>query len=314
MKTLGDIGELDAIRRICSRLPGRRDILTGAGDDCAVVRSEPGATVDLLLTSDPVIENVHFSPSDAPEHIGHKAIGRLLSDIAAMGGDPLWCLIDIAAPPSTPVERIERFYDGALAHAKKHGLAIVGGDLATGGALEIHAFAAGSVPAGQAILRSGARPSDLLYVTGALGGSFHGKHLSFEPRLREGRWLRGLATSMIDVSDGLASDLRHLTGMSRTGAELWIGGIPISDAARQHAAPFTPLQRAFRDGEDFELLFTVPEALAADMERRWAAEFDIPCGRIGSMTDLTGEIVCVAPDGSRTPLAETGFEHFHPQR
>ena len=117
MKTLGDIGELEAIRRICGRLPARGDILVGAGDDCAVVRTEPGSTVDLLLTSDPVIEHVHFLPDVSPEKIGHKAMGRLLSDIAAMGGDPLWTLIDIAAPPSTPVERVERLYEGALALA-----------------------------------------------------------------------------------------------------------------------------------------------------------------------------------------------------
>ena len=310
MKTLGDIGELDAIRRICRRLPVRGDILVGAGDDCAVVRAEPGATVDLLLTSDPVIENVHFLPATPPEQVGHKAIGRLLSDIAAMGGDPLWALVDIAAPPSTPVERVERFYEGALAIASRHGLAIVGGDLSTAGALEIHAFAAGCTPAGHAILRSGARASDVIYVTGVLGGSRKGKHLAFEPRLHEGRWLRGLATAMIDVSDGLASDLRRLTEMSGTGADLLPDRIPISDEARQCAGTHDPLRHALCDGEDFELLFTVPAARSADMERRWAGEFSLPCNRIGVMTGRAGQIDCLGPDGTRTSLVAAGFEHF----
>ena len=310
MKTLGDIGELAAIRRICGKLPGRGDILTGAGDDCAVVRTAPGAAVDLLLTSDPVIENVHFLPETTPEQIGHKAIGRLLSDIAAMGGDPLWALIDIAAPSSTTVERVERFYEGALAIANRHGLAIVGGDMATAREFSIHAFAVGSTPAGQALLRSGARQGDLIYVTGALGGSLEGKHLAFEPRLPQGRWLRGLATSMIDVSDGLASDLRHLTDMSRTGAELQLDRIPIADAARKSAGPHTPLEHALHDGEDFELLFTVPAARAADMERLWSGTFSLPCTRIGVMTGRTGEIQCIAPDGKTTELAGMGFEHF----
>lgn len=310
MKTLGDVGELEAIRRICARLPARGDILAGAGDDCAVVRAAPDAPVDLVLTSDPVIERVHFLPDTPPEQVGHKAIGRLLSDIAAMGGDPLWALVDVAAPPSTPVEHIERLYDGALAIANRHGLAIVGGDMATAGALEIHAFAAGSVPAGQAILRSGARPGDLIYVTGALGGSLRGRHLAFEPRVPQGRWLRGLATALIDVSDGLATDLRHLTDMSRTGAELQLDRIPISADARDCGGPRTPLEHALFDGEDFELLFTLPAERSAEMERRWKREFDLPCRRIGAMTGDAGRIECVTAGGKRTPLEGAGFEHF----
>jgi thiamine-monophosphate kinase len=307
MSTLGDIGELAAIERICRRLPVRGDIVVGAGDDCAVVRATADAPVELALTSDPVIEGVHFAPGTPPGQVGHKIAGRLLSDIAAMGGDPLWALIDVVAPPSAPADTIDRLYDGILALATRHGLAIAGGDTAAGPVLEVHGFAIGSVPAGKAILRSGAKPGDRIYVTGRLGGSILGRHLAFEPRVPQGRWLRGVATSMIDVSDGLASDLRHLVQMSGTGAELDLGSIPVSEAiaGRQGA-----VDHALFDGEDFELLFTAPADAETAWMSRWRDAFDLCCTRIGIMNGEPGVIRCRQPDGEVGLLERGGFQHF----
>jgi thiamine-monophosphate kinase len=312
MTTLRDIGELAAIERLRARLPVRGDIIAGAGDDCAVVRLAADAPRDLLLTSDPVIEGVHFTSATPLEAVGHKAMGRLLSDIAAMGGEPLWALINVAAPASTPASSIEKIYDGALALGKRHGLAVVGGDMAAGPVLELHAFAVGAVPAGQAVLRSGARPGDRLYVTGCLGGSILGKHCAFEPRIAQGRLLRGVASAMIDLSDGLATDLRHLADRSGVGAELRLSQIPVADAARQLTGARSPVEHALFDGEDFELLFAVPPDREAALLKTWGAVFELSCTAIGVMTALTGTLECVAEDGRRIPLAHTGFQHFAP--
>lgn len=307
MNTLGDIGELAAIERIRHRLPVRGDVIAGAGDDCAVLRPSAGSPVELVMTSDPVIEGVHFAPGTPAEQVGHKIAGRLLSDIAAMGGDPLWALLDVVAPATAPADTMDRLYDGILALAARHGLAIVGGDTAAGPALEVHGFAVGSVPAGGAILRSGAKPGDRIYVTGKLGGSILGRHLAFEPRVPQGRWLRGVATSMIDVSDGLASDLRHLVQMSGTGAELDLGNLPVSDAIAGRAGA---VDHALFDGEDFELLFTAPAAAEAAWTSRWREAFPLCCTRIGTMTGEAGVIRCRRPDGAVSVLERGGFQHF----
>jgi thiamine-monophosphate kinase len=159
------------------------------------------------------------------------------------------------------------------------------------------------------VLRSGARPGDALFVTGALGGSLSGKHLSFEPRMREGAWLAGRATAMIDVSDGLASDLRHLAEASGAGCELETDRIPLSDAARG-AGSEAALDRALHDGEDFELLFTAPAAEAARLLADWRAAFPLACSRIGTMTAHAGRIMCRGGDAGPVPLRATAYEHF----
>lgn len=181
-----NIGEDALIRRLAKLVPGRADVVAGIGDDCAVVRTGRRDSFDWLLKSDPVIEGVHFTPTAPAEAIGHKALGRVLSDIAAMGGEPMWVLIDLVAPASVPVKRIEGMYRGLAKLARRHGVAIVGGDTARGKTLELHIFAVGRIPRGRAVLRSGGKPGDSLYVTGSLGGSGQGRHLRFEPRLVEG--------------------------------------------------------------------------------------------------------------------------------
>lgn len=310
MTTLRDIGELAAIERIGKRLPSHRDVLLGAGDDCAVVRPEKNAAQDWVLTSDPVIEGTHFLPGTEACAVGHKAVARILSDIAAMGAVPRWSLLDIVAPADTPVQSFDELYDGAVALAAEYDLLIVGGDLAEGPGLEVHAFGLGSVPSGKAVLRSGAHRGDLVFVTGELGGSSEGRHLTVQPRVREGVWLRDWATAMIDVSDGLASDVRHLTTLSRTGCDLNAEAVPVSPAVADMADARSPLDHALHDGEDFELLFTLPEEKEDAFLDAWRGAFPLPCTRIGVMTDRTDLIQCVFPDGETFAVEGTGYAHF----
>ncbi len=309
MQTLGDIGELSVIERITKALPGRQDVVVGAGDDCAVVRPVGGAE-DLVLTSDPVVEGVHFTVDTAPEAVGHKALGRVLSDIAAMGAEPRWALIDVVAPSTTPIATLDALYAGMGALATTCGLAIVGGDIAAGPCLELHVFGVGAVPTGGGLLRSTAHADDILFVTGALGGSRQGRHLRVEPRLEAGVWLHEWATAMIDISDGLATDLRHITEASNVGCDLDLRQIPVSTAAAELDDGQSPLAHALYDGEDFELLFTIPAARGEAFMQAWRQAFGLPCTEIGRMTAQAGIIRCLEPDGSVVPLEGTGYSHF----
>lgn len=305
-----DLGERAVIQRLARMLPSRDDVIVGVGDDTAVVRTAGGT--DLLLTSDPVVEGTHFLSDTPPELVGRKAVGRSLSDIAAMGGDPLWALLDLVAPPDTPMARITALYEGAAELARASGLALVGGDTSGGDTLELHVFIVGQVPRGTARLRSGARPGERVYVTGRLGGSLAGRHLTFEPRLEEGRWLRegGWAQAMIDVSDGVVTDLRHILEESGVGAEVDLAAVPVSDAAREAGDGRSAIQHALHDGEDFELLFTVAEDRTQAFEAAWAAAFDLPCAAIGRITEEAGTLC--ARDAANHPavLSGEGFEHF----
>jgi thiamine-monophosphate kinase len=306
MNTLKDMGEGALIERLTRRLGTGRDVVVGPGDDCAVVRA---ADEEWLLTSDPVIEGVHFDGAATPQQIGHKALARSLSDIAAMGGTPRWALIDLVAPGDTPAGQLQGIYTGLAATADDYGIAIVGGDVAAGPVIELHVFAVGSLPPGSAILRSGALPGDGIYVTGALGGSrLQGHHLSFTPRLREGRWLREgeWATAMCDISDGLSTDLHHLAAASGVGATIRLATVPCSPAARSTQDPLT---HALCDGEDFELLFSVSAARLADFEVAWQSNALASCTRIGTIT-IDGGVMGIGADDSVRPLDAAGYDHF----
>ncbi|MBU0714260.1 MAG: thiamine-phosphate kinase [Verrucomicrobia bacterium] len=326
-QTVGALGERAMIKRLVQALPARNalsvsrwiaggperaDVVVGPGDDCAVVRPADGARYDYLLKSDPVIEGVHFTRATPGAAVGHKALARVLSDIAAMGGEPLWALVNLVAPPAMPVARVMDVYTGLRKLARHWRVAIVGGDVTRGPRLEAHVFGVGRVPRGQAILRSGARSGDYLFVTGALGGSCRGKHLAFKPRLAEGRWLQGrsLATAMIDLSDGLATDLRHLIRQSRVGAELFLTSIPLAPAIKKSISRRTALRHAFGDGEDYELLFTVSPVKAAKLIRAWPKVWKTPCTRIGTITYRRDVIECVDARGRKVRLKATGYEHF----
>jgi thiamine-monophosphate kinase len=180
-----------------------------------------GASEQVLFKTDAIVEGVHFTCETPPEKIGRKALARCLSDVAAMGGKPVSAVVTLALPTDFEVTRVEKIYEGLNQLAAEYGVAIVGGETTTNPERVLISIALlGTVSRGRALLRSGAKAGDAIFVTGQLGGSLRGRHLDFEPRLAEARWLAEnfAIHSMIDVSDGLASDLRHVLKASRVGA------------------------------------------------------------------------------------------------
>ena len=296
MEKLGDIGEHEVIRRLSAMLKSHPDLIVGAGDDCAVC-SLPNTGSDQVFTTDPVIENVHFESLEKPERIGNKAVGRVLSDIAAMGAQPQWILVNVVAPPDLEFQYLEKIYEGMIACCEQFDATIIGGDLAQGSGFELHLFGTGLLPAGSALLRSGANPADSVFVTGLLGESSRGKHLDFVPRVEEGIFLResGFVTAMMDISDGLATDLRHMLKQSGVGALLKADRIP----------KVGTLDQALYDGEDFELLLTASQQNAARLQQDWNTRFGRELPLIGRITPRPAELEL---DGRK--LTSKAFEHF----
>jgi thiamine-monophosphate kinase len=301
MEKLSDIGEHEAIRRLSGMLGNHRDLLVGSGDDCAVC-ALPNSNCDQVFTTDPVIENIHFESLENPRRIGNKAAGRVLSDIAAMGAVPQWILVNIVAPDGLEFQVLEGIYEGINTLCNQFGATVVGGDLAKGTSLELHVFGTGLLPSGSALLRSGAKVDDCILVTGPLGGSIEGKHLDFVPRVDEGIFLResGVVSAMMDVSDGLATDLRHILEQSNVGAMIEASDIPMVGT----------LDQALYDGEDFELLFTVPPKDVESIKQKWKSRFETRLVSIGNITDETGKIKIRMPNGESNMLKSKAFEHF----
>ncbi len=288
------MNELDLIRRLVPDLPRNEHVVAGAGDDCAVL--DLGLAEELVLfKTDSVVEGVHFTADTPPELVGRKALARALSDIAAMGGRPVSALITLALPRAFDPAHVLALYEGLNALARRTGVAVSGGETTTNPErLLLSVALVGTVPRARCVRRAGARAGDAIFVSGRLGGSLAGHHLEFEPRLAEARWLAGRFSlhAMIDVSDGLASDLRHLMDAADLGAELNKASIPVSRAARARARlpqGKPPLIAALTDGEDFELLFTVASADAVAVLDGWKAAFpDVPLTCIGRMTAAPG--------------------------
>ena len=305
--------EFDFIRDI-----KERHSLGAVGDDCAVLPL--GGATDLLVTADMLVEDIDFRLEwSTPEQIGWKALAVSLSDIAAMGGDPRWATVSIAISDNLwKTDFLDRVYDGWQDLARRYACELVGGDLSrTDGKLTIDCSVIGEVGKGDAILRSGAKAGDAIYVTGPLGGSAYGlrllqqglgndrteessvsaigRHLEPQPRLDVARLLQNgrLATAMIDMSDGLSSDLGHLTDASGVGAEIDLSRLPKFPGATE--------QDALNGGEDFELLFTVDQGLTGDAHLAG-------CFRIGTITPAPGVFIVV--DGRRERLKAEGYRHF----
>jgi thiamine-monophosphate kinase len=297
--------ELDLIERIRKRvaLPRGSASILGIGDDCAIFRQR-GATEDLLFTTDMLIEDVHFRREThrAPD-VGWKALARGLSDIAAMGGEPRFCLLSLALAPWAGSRWVDGFYRGLLSLAGREQTPLLGGDLAHSEKTMCDIVVCGAVPRGQALRRDGARAGNTIYVSGLLGGSALGlatgrgiawkRHLRPEPRLALGRFLRSelRATAAMDLSDGLSLDLHRLCLASGLSAE--IDAPPIF--------PGATLEQALHGGEDYELLFTAPARITAPLEFE-----GLPLTRIGTMRKgRPGAVEC-----NGVPLAPLGYDHF----
>lgn len=307
--------EFELIELLSRSLPSNSSVVVGAGDDCAVLDlGLPGQL--LLFKTDAVVEGVHFSAETAPRSIGHKALARCLSDVAAMAGAPTAAVVTLALPRDFQPAFARSIYEGMSELARRYGVAIVGGETTQNpGRTLISVAVIGTVGREKCIRRSGSRPGDALFVTGHLGGSLAGRHLEFEPRLREARWLTDhfQIHAMIDLSDGLTGDLRHLLKAGNVGAELLGRAIPVSRAARLKARAETstkpPLLAALTDGEDFELLFTVASDSAVPLLDAWKKAFpDLALSCIGKITTEPG-LRLRDRDGVR-PLAAHGYVHF----
>lgn len=289
MKLVGQLGEDGLIARVCGDLATSSQVVVGPGDDCAVV----GTGEDLvLLKTDAVVAGVHFLPDEKPDRVGWKAVARVLSDFAAMGGQPGELLVTLALAPEVSVDWVDGLYRGMNSCLARHGGVIVGGEttsLPSGTPAMISVAGRGMVTRKNLVTRSGGRPGDSIYVTGWLGGSIRGKHLDFTPRLCEAAWLVGNRpiTAMMDLSDGLAKDLPRLAAMSGVGFKIEREALPLSKGVG--------IEQALGDGEDYELLFTSSEEIG----ERWRERFpDLALTRVGCLVQGTGEAI----DG--------GWDHF----
>lgn len=278
-------------------------LVRSIGDDCAVVR--PPAGYDLVFTTDFAIEHRHFSiDTHSGADVGHKALARSLSDLAAMGAEPLFCLVSLALSEKIASWFVPDFYRGLLALAKRHRIALAGGDLSRHDAVIADVMCCGTVPKGEAMLRSAAKPGDLIYVTGSLGASAAGlrlqkgpawlRHRRPTPRIEAGLALRRMGVrSAMDLSDGLSLDLARLCAESKVGAVLESALLPVDKAATR--------EEALDGGEDYELLFTCParKKLPAKIGK-------LAITKIGEITARKRQSIVL--DGK--PMPRLGFDHF----
>ena len=309
------MNEFELIARLAKSLPANESVVTGAGDDCAVLDFRLPDKL-LLFKTDAVVEGFHFTRETSPEKVGRKALARCLSDIAAMAGTPTAALVTIALPENFDAEFVARIYKGLNALAEKSGVAIVGGETTTNPERILISIALlGTVARGKQILRSGAKTGDAIFVTGELGGSLAEKHLDFEPRLIEARWLAEHFSihAMTDLSDGLAGDLPHVLKASGFGAELLKSAIPISReaklAARRSSSAKPAFAAALTDGEDFELLFTVAGGDSVKLLDTWKEKFpQLKLSCIGKI--VAGDGILIRDKSGSHKLNANGYVHF----
>ena len=327
---ISDLGEFGLIERIRKTAPrGAKGLRVGIGDDSAVFAPSPGA--ELLATSDMLLEGVHFDLGTTDLYsLGWKSAAVNLSDIAAMCGMPRFCLTSLGIPASLTAEDVGEFYRGLNACLKRYRTALTGGDTCRSlSGLVISVTLLGEAAKGRVVVRSGARPGDLLYVTGTLGGSAAGLellkkrgkgrgtrgtgaeqkliegHLRPVPRIAEGLRLAAVASAMIDVSDGLSSDLAHLCEESGVGAEVFADRVPLSKELRSAKGLKRPaIEYALSGGEDYELLFTVPRAKLVKFR-----SLRIGATEIGRIMDGSNAVLA-EKDGRTLPLMPSGYDHF----
>lgn len=318
------LSEFDLIREFFSNSSSNRDdVILGVGDDCALLRSPTG--MEIAVTSDTLVEGVHFASGTDPEALGHKSLAVNLSDLAAMGAEPAWVTLALTLP-SSDSNWLQAFSQGFLALAKKHGVALIGGDT-TSGPLTISVTAHGLVKPGCALRRSGASVGDQVYVTGTLGDAglvLLARQGSYsiesgleqleqrldrpQPRLAVGSALSNIASAAIDISDGLISDLGHICETSRVGARVFLERIPTSVQIKAYLQQGGDWGTVVAAGDDYELCITVPpekEPLLEEIK----SNLDCDLVQVGEIIAGSG-ITCVQSDGSTLTNPGSGYQHF----
>lgn len=308
------MNEYDIIHRFFDRSSGDNSVKLSVGDDGAVVSVPAGQ--ELVLAMDTLIRGVHFPELTPAAAVGWKALAVNLSDLAAMGAEPRWATLSLTVPEAEE-SWLQAFADGFFSLANQYGVSLIGGDLCRG-SLSITVQAHGLLPAGQAVTRSGARPGDRIYVTGCLGDAGYALTAAEsvtadycrqrlnrpQPRVEAGRLIRGTASSAIDISDGLAGDIRHIMRASDCGALIKADKLPISEALQAALEPAEARRLALTAGDDYELCFTVSSEASRGLEQQLKAA--------GEAVSLIGEITSdrklrIDAD-DEVPLA--GYSHF----
>ncbi len=292
---VSETGEDRLIQLLTRGLPRTTRTLTGPGDDCAVLGGT-GRGLLTLFKTDCLIEGVHFTRETEAARVGWKALCRVISDIAAMGGEPREALITLALPRNTMTSWVLELYTGIKKAARRWGCGIAGGETSSvpeGAPVMISVALLGTVERKCLVLRDGGQAGDLICVTGKLGGSLGGRHLDFTPRVAEARWLARHArpSAMMDLSDGLAKDLPRLADAGGTGFRLDPAALPLHRGC-------TPAQ-GIGDGEDYELLFTLPPRKWKPLIKAW------PFPRVP--VTVIGELLA---DRSHRTALSGGWEHF----
>lgn len=310
---ISKLDEKQLILRICSLLGDcMPNAPFGAGDDCAVIASDEFASNDLLATSDAVILGRHFDENTDPILVGRKLVNRNASDIASMGGSPLYALTSGILSKNISLQWLDAFTHGIAEAADGLGIKVVGGDVATaaGDFFSMHMTLMGSAPL-RPLLRSGAEVGDAVYVTGSLGLSFEsGRHLTFAPRICEGRFLASLdgVSSCTDLSDGFASDVKNIL-QKNAAVEIYEDSFPCAEFAGRKAT----LREALCGGEDYELLFTF-RGDKKYLENQWSSAFKTQLREVGKIifapVGAEKGILVVGTDGARRIFQESGFNHL----
>jgi len=297
---LKDLGEFDLIDRIARRVRLSRRTVKGIGDDAAILKYKKGR--HLLFTSDMLVEGRHFRRRSGGYLVGKKSLSANISDIAAMGGQPRSAVVSLGVPSSLDLKYIDALYKGIRTVAKKFKIDLVGGDTVSSKKIIINIALLGEVEKKRLVLRSTARQGDAIFVTGSIGGSLKRRHLSFTPRLKEARFLTKnfKVHSMIDVSDGLIADLGHILRSSNVGAVIYERDIPVSRNAKGFAS-------AIKEGEDFELVFTMSRAASRRLIYAWP--FRTRLSRIGEVCNKRG-LFLVSKNNGKKKIAPVGYRHF----
>jgi len=302
---LKKITEVGLIERFAKALkPCDPSVVVSIGDDAAVVRGAKGCY--RLYTVDMLVEGTHFKKGESYKKVGYKAMAVSISDIAAMGGEPQYALISVGLPKKNAQTEAQKLFKGAASCARKFNVDVIGGDTNCSSKLVIDCFVAGKVEEKNLALRNGAKPGDHIFVSGLLGGSILGKHLTFEPRLKEARFLvkNFKVTSMIDLSDGLGVDLNRLSYASALGAIIFEDRIPMARGVKK-------IKNALFDGEDFELLFTLsPEDSFRLLRMMKKNKFAMSFYQIGRMTDFFSGVRMMTRENKVEEVGCDGFKHF----